>query len=395
MAHAVEPVTSDAGDLLSVAERIAREVAGRHADDVDREGRFPHEAISALREARLLSAYVAHALGGSGCSLDDLIAMCQALGEHCASTGMIFAMHQIEVVCLVEHGRDSAWFQSYLRRVAASQRLIASVTSEVGVGGSMRTSVCAVERQHERFRLTKDATTISYGVQADDLLVTARAASDSPPGDQVLLLLQKEDYQLKQLGKWDALGMRGTCSAGGLVEGVASVEQILPVPFADISAETMVPVSHLLWGAVWAGIATSAVNRAAASVRGEARKKPGTTPPSALRLAEVHAELQAMRASIAAMAAEYRELRSDPRRAPELSGMAFALRINNLKINASRAVTRIVEAALQICGIHGYKNDSPFSVGRQLRDALSASLMVANDRIYAANASVLLVQKEI
>jgi acyl-CoA dehydrogenase len=209
----------------------------------------------------------------------------------------------------------------------------------------------------------------------------------------VLLLFQKDDYELKKLGTWDALGMRGTCSAGGLVEGVASVEQILPVPFADISAETMVPVSHLLWGAVWTGIATSAVDRAAASVRGEARRKPGTTPPSALRLAEVHAELQAMRASLTAMAAEYQQLRES--RSAELSGMGFALRINNLKINASRAVTRIVEAALQICGIHGYKNDSPFSVGRQLRDALSASLMVANDRLYAANASVLLVQKEI
>jgi acyl-CoA dehydrogenase len=321
--------------------------------------------------------------------------MCEVIGEHCASTAMIFAMHQIEVVCLVQHGGASPWFQGYLRRVAASQRLIASVTSEVGVGGSMRTSVCAVERQHERFRLTKDATTISYGVQADDLLITARAAGDSAPGDQVLLLLQREDHQLKRLGTWDALGMRGTCSAGGMVEGVASVEQILSTPFADIAAQTMVPVSHLLWSAVWSGIAASAVGRAAAWVRGEARKAPGTMPPAALRLAEVHAELQSMRASVSAMAGEYQTLRADPRRVSELSGMGFALQVNNLKVNASRAVTRIVEAALQICGIHGYKNDSPFSVGRQLRDALSASLMVANDRIYAANASVLLVQKEI
>jgi acyl-CoA dehydrogenase len=102
-----------------------------------------------------------------------------------------------------------------------------------------------------------------------------------------------------------------------------------------------------------------------------------------------------MRASISAMASEYRELLGDPHRRSELSGMGFAVRINNLKVNASRAVSRVAEAALQICGIHGYKNDSPFSVGRQLRDALSASLMVANDRIYSANASALLVQKEI
>ncbi len=395
MAQAAESVTSVPRDLRRLAEGIAREVAARHADSVDREARFPSEALAALKQARLLSAHVPASFGGDGCSLQELIEMCEVLGEHCASTAMVFAMHQIEVVCLVQHAAASPWFQGYLRRVASSQRLIASVTSEVGVGGSMRTSVCAVERQHERFRLTKDATTISYGVQADDLLVTARAESDSAPGDQVLLLLQKEDYQLKQLGKWDALGMRGTCSAGGMVEAVASLEQILAVPFAEIAAETMVPVSHLLWSALWSGIATSAVGRAAAWVRGEARKTPGTTPPAALRLAEVHAELQAMRASVAAMASEYQTIRADPRRTGELSGMGFALRVNNLKVNASRAVTRIVEAALQICGINGYKNDSPFSVGRQLRDALSASLMVANDRIYAANAAVLLVQKEI
>ena len=52
--------------------------------------------------------------------------------------------------------------------------------------------------------------------------------------------------------------------------------QILPVPFADISAQTMLPVSHLLWSALWLGIATDAVARARAFVRAEARKKPGS-----------------------------------------------------------------------------------------------------------------------
>ena len=208
MPHAVESVSPEPRDLRAVSETIAREVAASSAEAVDRESRFPEEAISALRNARLLSAYVPPSMGGEGCSIDDLVEMCQVLGEHCASTAMVFAMHQIEVACLVHHGMESPWFSAYLRRLAAGQRLIASVTSEVGVGGSMRTSVCAVERQHDRFRVTKDATTISYGAQADDLLVTARAASDAAPGDQVLLLLQKGDYQLKQLGRWDALGMR-------------------------------------------------------------------------------------------------------------------------------------------------------------------------------------------
>ena len=47
-----------------------------------------------------------------------------------------------------------------------------------------------------------------------------------------------------------------------------------------------------------------------------------------------------------------------------------------------------------ICGILGYKNDTKFAVGRHLRDAHSAALMVGNDRIYATNASMLLVLKD-
>ena len=75
--------------------------------------------------------------------------------------------------------------------------------------------------------------------------------------------------------------------------------------------------------------------------------------------------------------------------------LAAALRFNNLKIAASECTPRVCQGALGVCGIVGYKNDTPFSVGRQLRDTLSASLMVANDRIHAADASLLLVAKDV
>jgi acyl-CoA dehydrogenase len=79
----------------------------------------------------------------------------------------------------------------------------------------------------------------------------------------------------------------------------------------------------------------------------------------------------------------------------ELLGMGWALRLNNLKISCSEAAPRIVHRALQIVGILGYKNDSPFSLGRHYRDALSGSLMISNDRINAKNAAMLLVNKEL
>ena len=51
--------------------------------------------------------------------------------------------------------------------------------------------------------------------------------------------------------------------------------------------------------------------------------------------------------------------------------------MNNLKISVSDGVVQVIQQALMICGIAGYRNDSPYSVGRHLRDALSAALMVS------------------
>ena len=75
--------------------------------------------------------------------------------------------------------------------------------------------------------------------------------------------------------------------------------------------------------------------------------------------------------------------------------MAFALRFNNLKLAASEQAPRICSQVLEVIGIAAYKNDSPYGVGRQLRDSLSARLMVANERIHATDASLLLIAKEV
>jgi len=42
----------------------------------------------------------------------------------------------------------------------------------------------------------------------------------------------------------------------------------------------------------------------------------------------------------------------------------------------------------------GYRQDSPYSLGRLVRDAHGAAVMVNNDRILANNAQMLLVHKE-
>jgi acyl-CoA dehydrogenase len=169
---------------------------------------------------------------------------------------------------------------------------------------------------------------------------------------------------------------------------------VLPEPYADISAQTMVPYAHTLWSSLWWGIASDAVRRAGQFVRAEARKKPGAVPLTATRLAEVTVQLQTARQHWQSVAEAFDAVPDTPAGRQELSGIAWGLRLNNLKIASSEAAPQIVHRALQIVGILGYKNDSPFSLGRHYRDVLSASLMVSNEPIASKNASMLLVLKD-
>jgi acyl-CoA dehydrogenase len=380
--------------MLKDMHRVAADVAAQNAAEVDRLARFPCEFLAEAKKAKLLGAYVPTELGGLGCTVSDLSAMCTVLARSCSASGMVLAMHHIQVACLVHHGLGSPALRAYLSDLAERQLLIASVTSEVGIGGDMRSSACALEAAPRGYALTKDATTISYGEQADDLLVTTRRAPDAAASDQLLVLVRNADFTLERKSSWDTVGMRGTCSPSFRMKAYVDPDHVLPTPFADIASQTMVPVSHILWASTWLGIAADAVKRARAFVREQARRTPGVVPPSALRLAEVWSELQTMRTGVRELAAEYQELLCSPEGLQQTMTVAFALKVNNLKLAASRQVVDIVHHALLICGIAGYKNDSEFGLGRQLRDAHSAALMVSNDRILSTNASLLLVLKD-
>jgi acyl-CoA dehydrogenase len=378
---------------LARAQRVAQ-VASEHAASVDLQARFPSESIEALRRERLLSSFVPREYGGDGCSITELVRHCQLLGQKCANTAMVYAMHQIQVASLVRHGLPQPWFEDYLRKLSAEQLLIASVTSEVGTSGDLRSSICCVQQDGAKFKLRKDATTISYGSEADALLLTARRNADSPPNDQVMVFLPRDTYQLSKVGVWDTLGMRGTRSPPALVDAEGSMEQVLPTTFADICPQTQVPFSHVLWSGLWTGIAMDAVNRARAFVRNAARAKPGSVPPAGLRLAEVSSALQLMRNNLLDVAQECDQRMQGKDANESLTDMGFVLKMNNLKVETSQLAVQIVGQSLQICGIAGYKNDGKFSLGRHLRDAHSATLMINNDRILQTNASLLLVHKD-
>lgn len=375
------------GDLRSRAEAVAA-CAAKNADNVDREGRFPDEAIGVARTQRLLGILVPSELGGEGATISDVVDVCYVIGRSCSSTAMIYAMHQIMVACLIRHGRTSAWHRDLLRRVNTQQTLLASSTTEGRSGGDLRSSDSAVEHHDSHITLSRAATVVSYGAQADGIVTTARRAIDAPNSDQVLVAFLKDDYSLERLSGWDALGMRGTCSAGFALKARGEAAQILPDPYQKIHAHSMVPIAHLTWTGVWSGVAAGAVHRARMFVRNAARHAGGQLPPGAAHLTRATAQLRALRAMVASALQRFEAASS---KEEELESLDFQTAMNFLKVNASEMAISTVMSCLQACGLSGYRNDGEFSISRSLRDILSSPIMINNDRILANIANTTLL----
>ena len=364
----------------SFVQRTAAVAAAAAADaeDVDRQARFPKAAIDAAREQGLLGIQIPTEFGGQGASIFDVTDMCYTLGRACASTAMIFAMHQTKVACLVRHGTGSDWHEMLMRRVAAEQLLLASSTTEGQNGGNIRSSAAAIERPGTEISLVRNATVISYGAQADGIVTIARRAGDAAASDQVLVAFTRDNYTLERSLEWETLGMRGTCSAGFELKATGSAEQVFPEPYDKIHAQTMTPVAHLCWSSVWAGVAAAAVDRAQLFIRKAARGAGGQMPPGAAHFTTAKMALTKLRAMITSSLDTYAAHEHDER---ALSSLDFQSSINLLKVEASELAVATVMSAMRACGLSGYRNDGDFSVGRHLRDVLSAPVMINNDRI--------------
>src|SRR6266853_2381732 len=310
-------------------------VAAQHAASVDSAARFPEEAFAAVKSQRLLGILVPERFGGEGAALAQVADVCYQLARSCASTGMIYAMHQIKTACILRHMRDSQALERLLRRLCAEQLLLASST-------------------------------------------TARRSSDAAASDQVLVAFLKDDYTLTRLQGWNTLGMRGTCSEGYTLKASGAADQIVPDPYEIIHPQTMVPCAHLLWGSVWTGVAADATARAQAFIRQVVRQSGGQTPPGAPQYTRSLASLRTLRGMLASSLRAYQRSMDDPK---ALASLEFQTMITLTKVEASELAVSIVLSAMRACGLSGYRCDSEFSIERHLRDVLSAPIMINNDRI--------------
>lgn len=338
--------------------------------------------LKKLREASLLTAISPSSAGGLGLSIKEVVTIIFNVSKVSGSVGLIYSMHLSQLLCLIHHSKESTYLNEQLKIITKNQQLIASATSETVANGDIFGSRCKIAQTSSQLSLSKETPNISYANLADVFLITALDDSDKKPR-QRLILAEAKNTELTSLRENKMMGMKGIVNHAYQVEAAFSKEALFDEPFAVIARDTMTPATHLFWAALWSGIAANAITKAKRYLRREMK-----SADSQVKY-EMDGKLSEMVNSHHIMNALIREAlfiwSQDDNSA---LGFSAAAVFNRLKVVCSELVNKICYEALGICGLRGYAEGGPYSLSEQIRDAMSAPIMVSNFRLIHNTASI-------
>ncbi len=321
-----------------------------------------------LAESDLLALTVPLPLGGRGAPMADGVALTFDLARRSGSVGLTYAMHLAQIHTWAAHVGGSAYLADELRALIASGKLVASVVSEPGTGGNIHKATAVLAEG-----LQKDTSNTSYVPQAGAFLVTAMDDSGPKPV-QRMVMVRADQTQATEKQRNFMMGMNAIHNAAWSFTFRYPPEAVFAEPFATIASATMTAATHLLWAAMWSGLAARALDTAQRYAKQEL--PPDIAAPVMTRLSELRNRHYTLNALI----------RDNLR--PAITPFAAAAAINRLKITGSEIACEITLACLTITGLRGYAESGPYSLAEVVRDVLSGPLMVANARLQANTAGI-------
>lgn len=383
--------SSDA-PVAAAAREVAQSSARRFASAVDRENRFPSEAVEALRDAGLLALLVPKDAHGMGGSFADACDVAIVLGKECLSTALIWAMHSQQVAIIADHA--AVQWRDVLADVGLHGALVASATSEREKGGNLMLARAALQDRGDRVHVERPSPVVSYGDEADYVLATMRRSPAHPETDVCFVLLSRRDGRVT--GGWDAMGVRGTRSVSMHFETDVPPDRVLCADFRNVVLSTAIPAAHLGWTSAWYGAARGALDRFVELLRSDAhaRRRFGSDLFTT-RLAETRLSLDLLESMLRRLIDRYEALRSQRAAADAYEDAAWTIALNGLKVAGSRIAYTVVDTLIEIAGLaHGYLRDESLGLERVFRDLRSATLMISNDHLLQTNAKHMLMHTE-
>jgi len=343
-------------------QRMVRDFCVRevkpHAQQWDKEERFPRETVSQLGELGLLGMGVSEELGGSQLDTVSIAVVVEEIARYDGSLALTVASHNgLGTSHLLRFGSE-ALRQKYIPDIAAGRKLAAWGLTEPGSGSdaaSMRTSA---RRDGDHWILNGTKMFITQGSVGDVFVVLALTDPEKKQKGVTAFLLEKGMPGFTQRQLHGKLGMRSSDTAELILEDVrvADTHRIGEVGSGFIDTLKILDKGRITIGALSIGLARGALEESV--VYSKDRKAFG----------KPIGDFQALRWMMADMATEIDAARLLVHRAAVMcdQGRVFTSEAAMGKLFASEMACRAAANGVQIHG--GYGFTAEFLVERIYRD---------------------------
>ncbi|TMC73151.1 MAG: acyl-CoA dehydrogenase [Chloroflexi bacterium] len=204
----------------TAVRELAQGVARPHAADVDREHRFPEEAIDAARAAGLLGVLIPREYGGAGLDAIAFAVCIEELAQACASTSVIVDVHTSvgsEPILLFGNEEQK---RRWLPELASGELLGAFALTEPASGSDAASLKTTARRNGEGYVLNGTKVFITNIGRAGLYVVFARTGPDEKAAGVSAFLVPGDAPGVRVGQVFKKMGLNGSPTGELVLEDV-------------------------------------------------------------------------------------------------------------------------------------------------------------------------------
>jgi alkylation response protein AidB-like acyl-CoA dehydrogenase len=349
----------DIAALKATVRQFCEERVKPHAQQWDREERFPAEIVAELGQLGLLGIRIGEAYGGAGLGHLAVAAVVEELGRYDGSLALTVASHNGLGTSHLRLFGTEAQKRAYLPRLATGEALGAWALTEPGSGSDAAGMKTTAVRRGDRWVLNGSKMFITQGTVGHVFVVLAVTAPELKQKGITAFILERGMPGFSQRPIHGKLGMRSSDTGELHLEDVEVPDglRLGEVHRGFMDTMRILDGGRITIGALAAGLGRGALEEAARYAQDRTAFGQPIGDFQAIRwmLADIKTEVDAARLLVyrAACTAD--------------SGAPYGREASMAKLYASESATRACNKAVQIHGGYGYTREFP--VERYLRDA--------------------------
>ncbi len=388
--------TTFQSEIKEKAHTLANTYLAVTAEEIDKESKFPQKNIKHIGKSGLLSLGIPKSKGGIG---DDVLATILALEEFatgCASTAMSCLMHYstLPVLSTLVNKEQE---KTFLQPIIDGKWLGSASMSEAGTGSRLWHMNGYVVNKKEHYTIQNSFKSFCTSNNYNNYyLVPVKKSKNSKPNDLSMFIVSSDIKDIKVIGKWDGMGLRGTSSNPVYFNDckvpkncrLGKSKNIFPLLMCSVLPLYLVGLST-----VYLGIAQKAYNAALEHVKkrvySDDRKSAAEIETVQRYVGEMRIQISLVRESIhkqCKLLNNFNEILKELYDSDlladvigNLQGDNFFLDIAQIKVSACEMAINVTNKAVQICGGAAYVRGHV--VERCFRDARAGSIMGPSDDI--------------